>query len=213
MRRFWGRNLKKNNWNKNYLPICYFPFLLFYLSFFNLNTFWHRQIITLMSFSKYLSKMKLGLAVLPMEVWADVFVYPCISREKLGQIVDQFGERTFAEKMQKLLHGCGRQTLRPRHLLQVQWGFMQIPIEKTANCMFFEFKENFQSLLVRNPSISGRCFSRLPAFWLVASARQAETANVSFCGWRICSDGNARKCQVFQSTHNQVYSNYFKNDT
>ena len=58
--------------------------------------------------------MKLGLAVLPMDVWADVFVYPWITREQLAQIVHRFKERAFAEKLQKFLHDpkCGKHSLR-----------------------------------------------------------------------------------------------------
>ena len=58
--------------------------------------------------------MKSGLAVLPMDVWADVFVYPWIKRKKLAQIVHRFKERGFAEKLQKFLHDpkCGKHSLR-----------------------------------------------------------------------------------------------------
>ena len=58
--------------------------------------------------------MKQGLAILPMDVWADVFVYPWITREQLAQIMDQFKERAFAEKLQTFLHNprCGKHSLR-----------------------------------------------------------------------------------------------------
>ena len=58
--------------------------------------------------------MKLGLAVLPMDVWADVFVFPWISREELAQIVHMFKNRAFAEKLQTFLHDpkCGKHSLR-----------------------------------------------------------------------------------------------------
>ena len=58
--------------------------------------------------------MKPELAALPMDVWADVFVYPWITRKKLAQIVDKFKERDFAEKLQMFLHDprCGKHSLR-----------------------------------------------------------------------------------------------------
>ena len=56
--------------------------------------------------------MKPGLAILPLEVWADVLVFPWISREELAQIVDKIGDRKFAEKLQFRLHDMGKQTLR-----------------------------------------------------------------------------------------------------
>ena len=56
--------------------------------------------------------MKPGLAVLPLEVWADILVYPWITREQLAQIVDQFKNRKFAEKLQFRLHDLGKQSLR-----------------------------------------------------------------------------------------------------
>ena len=58
--------------------------------------------------------MKSGLAALPMDVWADVFVYPWITRKKLAQIVDKFKERGFAAKLQTFLHDpkCGKHSLR-----------------------------------------------------------------------------------------------------
>ena len=60
--------------------------------------------------------MKPGLAVLPLEVWADVFVYPCITRKKLAKYV-RIGDRKFAEKLQMLLHDprCGKHLLRYLH--------------------------------------------------------------------------------------------------
>ena len=56
--------------------------------------------------------MKPGLAVLPLEVWTDVFIYPWITRQQLAQIVDQFKNRKFAEKLQFRLHDYGKQSLR-----------------------------------------------------------------------------------------------------
>ena len=46
--------------------------------------------------------------------WADVFIYPWITREQLAQIVHRFKERAFAEKLQKFLHDpkCGKHLLR-----------------------------------------------------------------------------------------------------
>ena len=55
--------------------------------------------------------MKPGLAVLPLEVWADVFVYPWITRQQLAQIVDRFKNRKFVEKLQFRLHDMGKHTL------------------------------------------------------------------------------------------------------
>ena len=62
--------------------------------------------------------MKPELAVLPAEVWADVFVYPWISRQKLAQIVHRFGEKQFAEKLQYRLHDIGKHTL---HNVKISW--------------------------------------------------------------------------------------------
>ena len=58
--------------------------------------------------------MKQELAVLPMDVWADVFVYPWIFRQQLAQIIHRFKERAFAEKLQTFLHDpkCGKHSLR-----------------------------------------------------------------------------------------------------
>ena len=56
--------------------------------------------------------MKPKLAVLPLEVWADVFESPLISRQWLAQFANQIGNRKFVEKLQKLLHDCGKHSLR-----------------------------------------------------------------------------------------------------
>ena len=60
--------------------------------------------------------MKPELAVLPLEVWTDVFVYPWITRQRLAQIVDQFKNRKFAEKLQFRLHNMGKHSL---HILDI----------------------------------------------------------------------------------------------
>jgi len=56
--------------------------------------------------------MKPGLDILPLEVWADVSEHPLITRELLAQIADNNGDPDFTDKLQKLLHGCGKHTLR-----------------------------------------------------------------------------------------------------
>ena len=58
--------------------------------------------------------MKPGLAVLPLEVWADIFIspYQWINRRELAQILDGTTNRCFANKLHKLLHDCGKPTLR-----------------------------------------------------------------------------------------------------
>ena len=56
--------------------------------------------------------MKPGLAVLPLEVWADIFVFPWITREQLARIVHKFKNRNFTEKLQFRLHDMGKHTLR-----------------------------------------------------------------------------------------------------
>ena len=56
--------------------------------------------------------MKPGLAVLPLEVWADILVFPWITREQLAKIVHKFKNRKFAEKLQFRLHDMGKLTLR-----------------------------------------------------------------------------------------------------
>ena len=56
--------------------------------------------------------MKPGLAILPLEVWADVSEHPLITRQFLAQIADNNGDPGFTKKLQKLLHGCGKHSLR-----------------------------------------------------------------------------------------------------
>ena len=56
--------------------------------------------------------MKPGLAILPLEVWADVCEHPMITRQLMALIADNNGDRNFTNKLQKLLHGCGKQSLR-----------------------------------------------------------------------------------------------------
>ena len=56
--------------------------------------------------------MKPGLAILPLEVWADVSEHPMITRQMLAQIADTNGDLAFTEKLHKLLHGCGKNSLR-----------------------------------------------------------------------------------------------------
>lgn len=85
--------------------ISMYTFIHVYLVFVNLFNCFHQY--------QQFWQMKLGLAVLPMDVWADVFVYPWITRKNLAQIVDQFKERQFAEKLQTFLHDpkCGKHSL------------------------------------------------------------------------------------------------------
>ena len=78
--------------------------------------------------------MKPGLAVLPLEVWADVFVYPWITRKKLARIVHRFKNRKFAEKLQFRLHDMGKHTLR---YLTISSSYM-----KTPKVSFFLFYKN-----------------------------------------------------------------------
>ena len=54
--------------------------------------------------------------MLPLEVWADVSEHPLITREVLAQIADNNGDPNFTNKLQKLLHGCGKHTL---HYLKI----------------------------------------------------------------------------------------------
>ena len=61
--------------------------------------------------------MKPDLAILPLEVWADILVFPWITREQLAQIVDKFRERQFAEKLQFRLHDMGKHSLRHLQIL------------------------------------------------------------------------------------------------
>ena len=58
--------------------------------------------------------MKPGLAILPMEVWADAFEHPLLTRQLLAQIADNNGDHGFTEKVQKFLHDplCGKHLLR-----------------------------------------------------------------------------------------------------
>ena len=56
--------------------------------------------------------MKPGLAMLPLEVWADVFLSPLFTRQELAQLANGLRDRQFVEKLQKLLHDCGKPSLR-----------------------------------------------------------------------------------------------------
>ena len=63
--------------------------------------------------------MKPALQFIPTEVWVDVFRYPGKSRKELGEIVDQIGNRKFAEFLQFYLHEWGKRTLSEVYLEQV----------------------------------------------------------------------------------------------
>ena len=63
--------------------------------------------------------MKLALRYIPTEVWVDIFSFPWISRKKLGQLVDQLGNRYFAEIFQYCLHERGKRTLGTLNLNKV----------------------------------------------------------------------------------------------
>ena len=60
--------------------------------------------------------MKPGLAVLPLEVWADIFLSPWFTRQELAEFYNNIKNRAFAKKLDKLLHDCGQQTL---HILDI----------------------------------------------------------------------------------------------
>jgi len=75
--------------------------------------------------------MKPELAVLPLEVWADVSESPEISREELGRIADNNGDRGFTNKLMKILHECGKQTL---HYLLIT------AKDKTKVCSIYNYK-------------------------------------------------------------------------
>ena len=59
--------------------------------------------------------MKPGLRCLPNEVWVDVFIFPWISRKKLGKIVHKLGDKDvpIAAILQYILHKRGKRTLGP----------------------------------------------------------------------------------------------------
>ena len=66
--------------------------------------------------------MKYWLSHLPLEVWVDVFRYPIYSwttRKELGEIVDQIGNRKFAEFLQFYLHDWGKRMLGRMWICQV----------------------------------------------------------------------------------------------
>ena len=105
----------------------------------------------------YPQRMKPGLAVLPMDVWADVFVYPWITRQKLAQIVDMFKERAFAEKLQTFLHDpkCGKHTLR---LLQI---YLKHSFEP-KKCKYQLRKRKIVGILYNNfKNVKARCRTAL----------------------------------------------------
>ena len=60
--------------------------------------------------------MKPRLAVLPLEVWADIFLSPWFTRQELAQFASGIKNRNFSKKLQKLLHDCGKQSL---HYLKI----------------------------------------------------------------------------------------------
>ena len=49
--------------------------------------------------------------LLPLEVWMDIFVFPWISREEFGLLVDRIGNFKFAEHAQFFLHEWGKRKL------------------------------------------------------------------------------------------------------
>ena len=55
--------------------------------------------------------MKPELSILPLEVWADVAEHPLITRQMMAQIANNNGDYGCTLKLQKLLHGYGKQTL------------------------------------------------------------------------------------------------------
>ena len=63
--------------------------------------------------------MKLALRWIPSEVWMDIFTFPWISREDMGNIVHKIGNRQFAEFLQEYLHKWGKQTLKCVNLIKV----------------------------------------------------------------------------------------------
>ena len=56
--------------------------------------------------------MKPGLTIFPLEVWADVFDSPLISRQEMAEFANNIQDRKFSAKLQKLLHECGKHSLR-----------------------------------------------------------------------------------------------------
>ena len=60
--------------------------------------------------------MKPGLAILPLEVWADIFLSPWFTRQELAELYNNIKDRGFANKLEKLLHDCGRHSLRYLHI-------------------------------------------------------------------------------------------------
>ena len=99
--------------------------------------------------------MKPGLAVLPMDVWADVFVFPIpwIKRKKLAHIVHEFKERGFAEKLQTFLHDpkCGKHTL---NYLDISFKQTLGLSKQKVRFLGFLFKKI--NILARTPRFFGR---------------------------------------------------------
>ena len=49
--------------------------------------------------------------LLPLEVWMDIFVFPWITREEFGKLVEKIGNFKFAEHAQFYLHEWGKRKL------------------------------------------------------------------------------------------------------
>ena len=64
----------------------------------------------ILKLSKQMEKWMI-VYVLPLEVWMDIFCYPCISRKEFGRIIDRIGNFKFAEHAQFYLHEWGKRTM------------------------------------------------------------------------------------------------------
>ena len=50
------------------------------------------------------------VALLALEVWMDMLLFPWITRARMGQIVILIGNRKFAEILQSILHDYGKKS-------------------------------------------------------------------------------------------------------
>ena len=78
--------------------------------------------------------MKPGLAILPLEVWADIFLSPWFTRQELAQLANGLRDRQFVEKLQKLLHDCGKPTL---HYLTISISSKKLKKKHSKVCLFY----------------------------------------------------------------------------
>ena len=82
--------------------------------------------------------MKPEIAVLPLEFWADVFIfnYKWITRREMAQFFNNIRDRKFSAKLQKLLHERGKHSL---HYLDIYARQPDESTQKPDNIVVFQY--------------------------------------------------------------------------